>query len=87
MANRKIELFTAGCPVCEPVVELVKSMACTQCEVLIYNLSEQKDNQDLADKFKAYNITSIPAVVINGKLFSQAVTQETLATAGIGSAN
>lgn len=24
MAKRKVEVFTSGCPVCEPVVELVK---------------------------------------------------------------
>ena len=28
--KRKIEVFTAGCPVCEPVVEMVKSLACCQ---------------------------------------------------------
>ena len=37
--KRKIELFTAGCTVCEPVVEMVKGMACSDCDVVIYNLS------------------------------------------------
>jgi len=27
-AKRKVEVFTAGCSVCDPVVELVKKRAC-----------------------------------------------------------
>ena len=39
--KRQIEVFTAGCPVCEPVVKMVKEMACDSCEVTVYNLAEQ----------------------------------------------
>ncbi|MDP2961062.1 MAG: glutaredoxin, partial [candidate division Zixibacteria bacterium] len=35
--KRKIELFTAGCPLCDKVVKLVKSLACASCEVKIYD--------------------------------------------------
>lgn len=36
--KRKIEVFTAGCPVCEPVVEMVKSFSCSDCGATVYNL-------------------------------------------------
>lgn len=38
MAKRQIEIFTAGCPVCEPAVALVKEMTCPDCEVTVHNL-------------------------------------------------
>lgn len=70
MAKRKIEFFTAGCPVCEPVVRMVRSMACGSCKVTVYNLAEQCDTKECIAKVKEYNITSLPAVVVNGELLS-----------------
>ncbi|WP_089318470.1 thioredoxin family protein [Pontibacter ummariensis] len=88
MAKRKIEMFTAGCPVCEPVVEMVQSMACESCDVTIYNLAEQCDTKECVSKVKEYNITSLPAVVVNGELLSccagRGVSREQLEAAGIG---
>ncbi len=49
-------MFTAGCPVCQPVVEMVKSMACTDCEVVVYNLGETNNATGAADKVKTYGI-------------------------------
>jgi Hg(II)-responsive transcriptional regulator len=40
MAKRKVEVFTAGCPVCTDLVDLVKATACPDCEVTIYNLNQ-----------------------------------------------
>ena len=38
MAKRQVEVFSAGCPVCEPVVQLVHEMAGPDCEVTIHDL-------------------------------------------------
>lgn len=88
MDKRKVEVFTAGCPVCEPVVEMVKSLACDSCEVTIFNLSQQCDTKVCLDKVKEYNITSLPAVVLNGELLSccsgSGISREQLLSAGIG---
>jgi hypothetical protein len=32
-AKREVEVFTAGCPLCEETVNLVKSLACPNCEL------------------------------------------------------
>lgn len=86
--KRQIEVFTAGCPVCEPVVKMVNEMACDSCEVTVYNLVEQCDDKVCVDKMKKYNITSLPAVAVNGKLLAccqnKGVSKEELAAAGIG---
>lgn len=85
--KRKIEVFTAGCPVCIPVVELVQSMACESCEVEIYDLSKQSDPELYTDKLRQYNVTSLPTVVVNGEKLEVAeggITKEQLSHAGVG---
>ncbi len=88
--KRQIEVFTAGCPVCEPVVKTVKEMACGSCEVTVYNLAEQHGSNASGDKVREYNITSLPAVAVNGKLLAccanRGVGAEDLAAAGVGKA-
>tara|TARA_R110000764_G_scaffold208988_1_gene294634 strand:+ start:321 stop:587 length:267 start_codon:yes stop_codon:yes gene_type:complete len=68
--KRQIEIFTAGCPVCEPVVQLVKETAGKDCEITLHNLSEQCESKICVSKMKEYNITSLPAVAVNGRLLA-----------------
>ena len=83
MAKRQVEVFTAGCPVCEPVVQLVEEMACPDCEVIIHDL-----RQSGVEKATAYGVTVVPAVVVDGNLASccqhRGPNREDLAAAGIG---
>lgn len=83
MAKRQIEVFTAGCPVCEPAVALVNELACSDCEVTVHNLQESGSEQ--AAK---YGLKSIPAVVVDGALVpccaNPGPTRQALAEAGIG---
>ena len=62
--KRTIEVFSAGCPACEPTVQLVKSIACPSCDVQVLDMNKP----DVAAKAKQYGVKSVPAVVINGKL-------------------
>ncbi len=88
--KRKIELFTAGCAVCEPVVEMVQAMACSSCEVVIYNLSQPCETKDCLEKVKTYGIKALPAIAVDGKLLSccqnKGISVEELKNAGIGRA-
>ena len=63
-ATRSIEVFTAGCPVCDEAVTQIKQAACPSCDVDVLDLHDP----DVAAKAKAYGIASVPAVVIDGKL-------------------
>jgi glutaredoxin 3 len=83
MAKRQVEVFTAGCPICAPTVQLVEELACPDCEVTVYDLREQG-----AEKARHYGITTVPAVVVNGRLAAccdrSGPDREQLRAAGIG---
>ena len=68
MAKRKIEVFTAGCPVCEPVVALVNKVACSSCDVTVYDLNKGCATNECRDKAEKYGIKRLPAIAVNGKL-------------------
>ena len=65
MANEKrnVEVFTAGCPLCEPVVKLVQEVACDNCNVTIYNLNDAEG----AERAKAAGIKRVPMVLVDEK--------------------
>lgn len=88
MAKRRIEVFTAGCQVCQPTVDLVKKTACQNCEVVVYDLNTGCETNECRDKAHQYNITRIPAVVVDGKLLDcckdLAITEKSLRDAGVG---
>ena len=84
MAKRKVEVFTAGCPVCTDLVNLVKATACPNCEVTIYNLGQGQG----VEEAKKYGVSAVPAVVVEGKLLDCCkrahVTKHDLEAAGVG---
>ena len=84
----EIEIFTAGCPVCEPVVQLVKDTAGNDCEITIHNLAEQCESKICITKMEEYGVKRLPAIAVNGKLLSCCtnveITRDDLINAGIG---
>lgn len=84
MAERQVEVFSAGCPVCEPVVQLVNELACPDCEVTVLDLRDA----DAAAKASAYGVKTVPAVAVNGQLVSccdnPGPDRESLLSGGIG---
>jgi len=63
-AKRKIEVFSADCPVCDETIESIKGLACGSCEVSVLDMHDP----DVAERAKGLGIRSLPAVVIDGKL-------------------
>ena len=82
--KRRVEVFTAGCPVCQGVVKMVNELACSHCDVAIYNLNKNEG----VDETKAYGITALPSVVVNGELLECCkrgpITTQDLKAAGVG---
>ena len=82
--KRKVEIFSAGCPVCREAIELVNSMACVSCDVTVLDMKDRV----VADRAKALGVRSVPAIAINGKLAGccsgQGINEAALRAEGIG---
>lgn len=63
-SKRKIEVFSAGCPVCQETIELVNRIACSSCEVSVLDMQDS----NVASRAKNLGIRSVPAMAIDGKL-------------------
>ena len=63
-SQRRIEVFSAGCPACQETIDLVNQVACPSCEVSILDMNDAA----VASRAKQLGIRSVPAVVIDGKL-------------------
>lgn len=83
-ATRKIEVFSAGCTVCDDTVALINRIACPSCGVLVLDMHKP----EVAQQAQRYGIRSVPAVVVDGKLADccagRGPDEKQLRTAGIG---
>jgi len=84
--QRRVEVFSAGCPACEPTVQLVQKIACPSCDVEVLDMHKP----EVAVKAKQYGVTAVPAVVIDGQLASCCTgagpNEQELRAAGLGAA-
>ena len=83
-AKRKIEVFSAGCPVCNEAIEMVNRNACESCEVDVLDMNDPA----VASRAKNLGIRSVPAIAINGKIAGccagRGPDEATLKAAGLG---
>lgn len=86
--KRRVDVFTAGCPLCQDAVRLVTSLACPSCEVQIYDLREGSATNECREKAARYGVMAAPAAVVNGVLLDccrrEPITADRLIAAGIG---
>ena len=82
--KRKVEIFSAGCPVCQEAIELVNRVACASCDVTVLDMKDRA----VADRAKALGVRSLPAIVVNGNLAGccsgQGINEAALRAEGIG---
>ncbi len=82
--KRKIEVFSAGCPACEEVAQLINRIACPSCELSVLDMKDAA----VAKRAKNLGVRSVPAVVIDGKLADccagRGPEEAVLRTAGVG---
>jgi hypothetical protein len=87
-ARRRVEVFTAGCLICEEAVHLVQSRSCRNCEIQVYDLREGCATNECGAKAARYGITAVPTVVVEGVMLEccrrEPVSAAVLAAAGIG---
>ena len=63
-AIRKVEVFSAGCPACDDVIDLINKVACPSCEITVLDMHDSK----VAARAKSLGVRSVPAVAIDGVL-------------------
>jgi len=85
MAKRRVvEIFSAGCGVCEDAVSLVRRLACSSCDVQVLDMADVS----IASRARELGIKTVPAVVVDGELASCCTgagpTEGALREAGIG---
>ncbi len=82
--TRRIEIFSAGCPVCEDTIALVKRLACASCEVTVLDMKDQA----VSSRARQLEIRTIPVVVVDGKIMDCCVgtgpSETLLRAAGVG---
>lgn len=82
--KRRIEIFSAGCPVCEEAIAAVDAMVCPSCEITVLDMRDRA----VAKRAHSLGIHSVPAVVIDGKVASccagRGVDEASLRAAGLG---
>ncbi len=85
MSNtRKIEVFSAGCPLCDEAEKMVRGLACSSCDVQVLNMKEPATMK----RAKQLGVQSVPAVAIDDKLFGccagRGIDEKALQGAGLG---
>ena len=82
--KRQIEVFSAGCSVCQETVDLVNQIACPSCEITVLDMRDQA----VAQRARTLGVMSVPAVAIDGQLADcctgRGVDEDTLRRAGVG---
>jgi len=61
--KRQIDIYSAGCPVCQEAIATVRDMACPSCVITVRDMNQA----DVAAEANALGIGSVPAIVIDGK--------------------
>jgi glutaredoxin 3 len=82
--KRKVEVFSAGCPVCQAAIDLVNRLACPACEVTVLDMNDA----NIAKRAEALGVRAVPAVAIDGRLApcctGTGVDEQALRAAGLG---
>ena len=82
--KRKVEIFSAGCPLCNKAVDMVRGITCQDCDVQVLDMHDPS----VAERAKELGIRSVPAIVIDGKpadcCAGRGPDEATLRAAGIG---
>lgn len=83
-AKRKIEIFSAGCPVCEDAVRTINDVACPSCKIEVLDMNSAAGRKRAAE----LGVRAVPAVVIDGKVADccagGGIDLDTLRAGGLG---
>jgi hypothetical protein len=64
--KRRVEVFSAGCALCEETALMVRRIACGSCEVEVLDMRDAA----VAAPAKSLGVRTVPAVIIDGRFAS-----------------
>ena len=67
---RLIEVFIAGCPLCNTAVSMLRDLIPEDVELRVYNIAA---DEKAYEKALHYGVSAVPAIVIDGRLVYQGV--------------
>lgn len=86
--GKTIEVFIAGCPLCDEAVKTVQAVACLNCEVKVYDLREGCATNECRALAARYGVQQVPSVVVDGKIAAccqaEGVSEASLRALGVG---
>ncbi|MBA3444033.1 MAG: thioredoxin family protein [Gemmatimonadales bacterium] len=84
MAQRTVEVFIAGCPVCDDALQSIRKLVCESCDLQVQDMR----TPGAQAKAKKYGIRRVPSVVVNGQLAeccqTGGIDTKTLQRLGVG---
>lgn len=84
VTQRRIEIFSAGCPVCDDVIAQIRAAACPSCDITVSDMHDAAT----AKRAKQLGVRSVPAVAVDGALVDCCAGRgpdlEVLRSAGLG---
>lgn len=64
--HHTIEIFSANCPVCKEVTDVIEIGRCQGCKQLVYDVNNMTNEIKL--KMKNYDVRAVPTTVIDGEI-------------------
>lgn len=65
---KHVEIFTAGCPLCEPAIALVEKARCPECRVTVHDLTGSCETGSCLERARAFGVERLPAIVVDGEV-------------------
>ena len=82
--QRRIEVFNAGCPVCDAAIAQIRAAACPSCDITIGDMNDPAT----ARRAERLGVRSVPAVAIDVQLVDccagRSPDSDVLRSAGLG---
>jgi len=82
--RRRVEIYSAGCGLCDAAISLVRRLACDACEVAVHDTNDP----GVVSRARRLGVRSLPAVAVDGRLAAccagRGPDEASLRAAGIG---
>lgn len=64
--HHTIEIFSANCPLCKQITDVIEIGKCEGCKQIVYDVNNVND--EIETKMNSYGVKSVPTTIIDGKI-------------------